>query len=110
MFIPFYYIENVWCFLEISIKHNCYWIDWNIIYDKNNNEIKDKNEISLDFLQNTNALCVKDNKYCYYNNKIIYDIQEDYNVISIDGSHSLEALKSLNTKYDEFIYILQSHS
>ena len=107
MFIPFYFIENSWCLLEVYIKNNCYWIDWNIIYDKNNIEFKNKSDIILDFTTNKNILCLKDNNYFYYNtdNKITYEFNNYYNFISIDGSHSLESLNKLKNIYnEEFMY------
>jgi hypothetical protein len=106
MYIPFYFIEDSWCILEIYIKNNCYWIDWNVIYDNNNIEIKDKNKISLDYTNNSYILCVRDNRYCYYNtdDKIIYDLYDHYNLFSIDGSQSLNTLNNLKNEYDEFIY------
>lgn len=112
-FIPFYFVENSWCILEIYLKNNCYWIDWNVIYDKNNIQIKEKNKITLDFKHNSNILCIKDNKYCYYNtdNKKIYDLSDlsdSNNILSIDGSRSLETLSNLKNVYDEFIYIFDN--
>lgn len=106
MIIPFYYIENSWCLLEINIKNNCYWIDWNLIYDKYNNEITDKNNLSLEFITNSNILCIKNSKYCYYNSidKKIYDLSNYYNIFSIDGSNSLNSLSNLKNTYEEFIY------
>ena len=109
MHIPFYFIENSWCFLEIHIKTNSYWIDWNVIYNNHHSEIKDKTEITLNFTNNSNILCVKDNEYCYYNTetKKIYDFNDDYNLISVDGSCSLDTLNNLKNIYDEFLYIDQ---
>lgn len=100
MHIPFYFIENSWCFLEIHIKNNSYWIDWNVIYDENHIEIKYISEITLDFKNNSNILCIKDNKK-------LYDFNHDYNLISVDGSCSLDTLSNLKNIYDEFLYIDQ---
>lgn len=109
MIFPFYFIEGSWCLLEVYIKNNCYWIDWNVIYDKNNFEVTDKREINLDLFNHKNILCLKDNKYCYYNtdNKTLYDFDSYYNIISIDGSHSLESLSKLKKIYNEFLYKIE---
>jgi hypothetical protein len=108
MLIPLYYIsdEDVWCFLRIKIKNNCYWIDWEALLDKEYNDITDKNNITLDNISHQNILCVKDNNYCYYNtdNKIVYNFDSKYNFLSVDGTSSLETLCNLNKNYNEFLY------
>jgi hypothetical protein len=108
MSIPFYLIENSWCILEIIIKNNCYWIEWNVIYDNDNNEIRDKNKMTFDYTSHTNILCIIDNKYCYYNtdNKVIHEFNDYFNILSIDGSRSLETLSQLKNKYNEFLFKL----
>lgn len=95
--------------MEIHIKNNSYWIYWNAIYDNNHSEIKNTSEVTLDFTNNSNILCVKENEYCYYNTetKKIYDFYNDYNIISVDGSRSLDTLNNLKNIYDEFLYIDQ---
>jgi hypothetical protein len=106
MDIPLYFIEDVWCILEVYIRNNCYWIDWNVIYDNNNKEINEKCKITLEFTSNQNIVCIKDNNFCLYNNvdKQIHYFNDYYNVISIDGSHSIDTLSDLKNKYEEFLY------
>ena len=105
MIVPLYLIENYWCYLEVSIKNNCYWIDWNVIIDNNNNEIKDKNKINLDYLINKNVLCLN-NFYYYFNtyNKKIFDFNNNFNFMSVDGTNSLSTLNNLKNIYENFDY------
>lgn len=102
--IPFYYIENSWCFLEIYIKkNNCYWIDWNTILD-GDDSLDEERCKEFTAMKNTNVLCIKDNTYYYYNTdtKIISPFQSEYNIISVDGSRSFDTLSNLKNKYKEF--------
>ena len=111
MIIPFYYIEDTWCYLEISIKYNkIYWVDWNVVYDKDGFEITDKNIIDLHHFSNEkNILSIDNNQYCYYNatNKKIYQFQPNYNIYCIYGINSFDRISSLKESYPEYLYFLE---
>jgi hypothetical protein len=99
MIIPFYYIEDAWCFLEVKIKNNSYWIDWNILYDKNGDEISNKMDINITCIQNnTNIVCIENDTYYYYDNtnKIIKPFNYNYTILSIDGTKSFETLHDIH--------------
>lgn len=109
MILPFYYVENTWCFLEVSIKkNNIYWIDWDVVYDNNGNEVIDSNLIDLQYLsKDKNILCIdNNNNYSYYNttDQKIYTFQPNYSIYSIDGTNSFERMPSLKKTYPEFLY------
>jgi len=105
MIVRLYLIDNTWWFLNVYLKTNdTYWIDWEVIYNKLGeevNNITDKTEINLDYIGHKNVLCMKDDKYYYYdtNNKILQ--------LSVDGISSLENLHNLQNKYDSFIYFIK---
>lgn len=105
MILPFYYIEDTWCFLEVSIKkNNIYWIDWDVVYDKDGVE----DVIDLQYLsKDKNILCIdNNNNYSYYNttDQKIYVFQPNYSIYSIDGTNSFERMSSLKKTYPEFLY------
>lgn len=93
-------------FLEISIKNNSYWIDWNIIIDKDGKEVSKDNKINIDHINNKNILCIENNNYCYYNriNNLIYNFNYNYKIISIDGSNLLDTLPNLEKSYNKLLY------
>lgn len=106
MIIPLYNLDNSWHFLEVFKKNNSYWIDWSVIYDTKNIEVTDKNKINLYNIKYQNMLCIVDNKYNYYNSddKIIYLFDNNYNIISVDGTNSLETLSNVKNLYNELLY------
>lgn len=108
MIIPLYFIENSWCFLEIIIHNNSYWIDWDIIRDEYGNEIVRESDINLDYINNKNLLCIGNNKYCYYStkNNLIYEFNNKKSILSVDGTNSLESLANLKISYKEILYEL----
>ena len=96
MSIKLYYYENCWCFLSVNFKNNnIYWIDWECIYDKNGNEITDKKEITLDYIDNKNILFFIQDNYYYYNTKtkIINGLKDKILQLSI---HNTKNLMDLN--------------
>jgi len=112
MTIPFYHIEYTWCFLEISIKYNkIYWVDWNVVYDKDGVEVIDSNIIDLQYLsKDKHILCIdNNNNYSYYNttDKKIYTFQPNYSIYCIYGTNSFDRISSLNKTYPEFLYFFE---
>jgi len=109
MIIPFYFIEDSWCFLEVKIKKNSYWIDWNILYDRNGDEISNKNDIDIScFEKNTNIVCIKNDAYYYYDttNKIIKLFNSNNTILSIDGTNSFETLHDIH--FSHFILLMNN--
>jgi hypothetical protein len=106
MILPFYYIEDTWCILEVSIKkNNIYWIDWDVVYDKDGVEVIDSNLIDLQYLsKDKNILCIdNNNNYSYYNTTEykIYTFQPNYNIYPMN---SFVIMSYLNKTYPEFLY------
>jgi hypothetical protein len=98
-----YNIENAWCFLNIYTKqNNTYWIDWE--------ECKFTNEfINTERMSNKNILCIKDDKYGYYDtNNLTYHYLEDKKLaLCIDDIKYLSDLKTLNGKYENKIVLIK---
>ena len=118
MFIPLYYVDNEWCFLNVDLKPNgTKWIDWDTTDLSKDDDI---NKFKY-FLENNahNMVCVNmvdsnlnsnsnsTNKYHIYNtkNKNIIELDQK-GVLSIDGTHTLDGLYKLNEKYEEYLYKL----
>ena len=109
MIVPLYYVEDSWCFLNVCIKrNNIYWIEWGFIYNERNNEISEEKNITLEYICNKNVLCIKDNMYLYYNinNKTFCKFNNIFNILSVDGTKTLETLCNLKDTYKEFLYNL----
>ena len=109
MFIPLYYVENEWCFLNVDLKPNgTKWIDWEMTDLSKDDDI---NKFKY-FLENNthNMVCVNPNstnRYHIYNtkNKNIIELDQK-GVLSIDGTHTLDGLYKLNEQYEEYLYKL----
>jgi hypothetical protein len=104
--IVLYYVENSWCFLNISLKNNnIYWIDWECIYDKNGNLITNKKDITLDYIYDKNLLFRKDETYFYYNttSKTIYDLTNKILQLSVEGTNNLDNLYKIENEFDTYI-------
>jgi hypothetical protein len=91
-----FYVEDEWCYLNVYIKNNIYWIDWELYYyDIDTNPLLRKVEQKRrGHREPFNILCIKDNDFYYYNidNKTINDLSH----IKCDNNQSL--IKNLSIK------------
>uniref|UniRef100_A0A6C0ISB6 Uncharacterized protein n=1 Tax=viral metagenome TaxID=1070528 RepID=A0A6C0ISB6_9ZZZZ len=102
MFVPFYYINNKWCFYEVTIGSVYYNLEWNTfsngqsipsmmakLFDKSNNLL----------VLTMNKSNTDKNTYCYYNSveQCYYDFEPDRNLI-----FELEDICFETDVYEEF--------
>lgn len=69
MIVPFYYINDIWCFLEVTFKRGQYYIEWNTYVNCTISEIINRlynGESELLVLTLDKDKNKYENKYCYY--------------------------------------------
>ena len=102
MTMSIYNVNSSWCFLNIYIKqNNTHWIDWE--------EYEFTNNFNTKIMSNKNILCIKDNKYFYYDtNNLTYHYLEDKKLsLCIDNIKCLSELNLLNDKYENKFVVIK---
>jgi len=94
MKIPLYFLENSWCFIEVAIKPGCEIIvDWT--------ELDTEIEDFIKGQEDTNILCLHDNRHCYYNpsKKKIFEFEQSLHIsmsMVIRNFNILDRLAEIN--------------
>jgi hypothetical protein len=94
MKIPLYFLDNSWCFIEITINS-----DGEIIVDWT--ELETEIEELIKCQKDTNILCLYDNRYCYYNpsKKKRFDVDQSMTIslsLVIRNFNILDRLAEIN--------------
>lgn len=102
MYIPFYLIDDTWCFLEINLRNHIYWIDWEDSNKRNELDIK------LENIMEKNLLCISNNKYFIYKtkDKTISEFLSSYQIYTGDGDDKIPIFSKIKDFYPEFIYLI----
>ena len=94
MHIPIYFLDNSWCFIEVSINpQGEVVVDWT--------ELEKHIEEFLKSQEDINILCLYDKRYCYYNpsKKKIFEFSQSINismVLNIRNFNMLDKLAKIN--------------
>jgi hypothetical protein len=94
MKIPLYFLDNSWCFIEITINPDSeVLLDWT--------ELETDIEAFIEGPTDTNILCLHDNRHCYYNpsKKEIFEFDHSINIsmsLIIRNFNMLDRLAEIN--------------